>query len=344
MLRPYAIVPHSRRALAGLLVLLLVPALAADAAQTAAIISGHVSIERVGIPSTRLEVTLSPLLGGGSQKTFSDSGGKFSFSVFRPGTYLVSVKAPHGAQFQDGSTEVRVDRIGRGQIFTATVVLELVESAATTRPAGRTLSVDEVQPSIPKQAKKIYERGAKAASAGRALEAIALFRQALAIAPGYLFALNDLGVQLLKLRRFEESEEALRRAVTVAPGSFNPRLNLALTLLGRGKPGDARTEIGRALELLPDEPNALFVLGKVERALGRNDAAAEAFQKSFLTSAAQVGEAMIELGRLYEDIGDVARAEEAYHTYLEAAPQGPHAEIARERLRALGKPPDSSRD
>ena len=66
-------------------------------------------LDRKGGPDQQLEVALSPSNGAGQIETFTDASGHFSFRRVLPGSYVVTVRAPYGSKYEDGSA--RFDRL-----------------------------------------------------------------------------------------------------------------------------------------------------------------------------------------------------------------------------------------
>jgi hypothetical protein len=320
----------------ALLVCLAFAPRSAVSAQERITIEGDVKVGRGNFPNQRLEVVLMSMMSMEAKRGFTDQQGKFSFFGVNPGDYRILVKAPYKGPYEDGTAEVHISRTFSTQTVTVSVLLEEAHPAPSEGPKIGTVAVGEAQESIPREAKKLYENGAHAASEGNIEEAVAFFRRALEIAPNYLYALNDLGAQLLKLDRLEESIAVLRKAVEIAPRSYSPRMNLAVALLSSSKPAEAQAEIAVALAERPDEPNTHYVSGQIERALGNRDKAIAAFDKALLTSNGRLLACLIHLGKLYEETGNLPKAIEAYQTYLAAAADGPSASFARDRLKALG--------
>jgi tetratricopeptide (TPR) repeat protein len=315
-------------------------ALAAPAAaQGGVTIDGNVKVGRLGAPNMRLEVLLSTAIGAEVSRGYTTEEGKFRFTNINPGDYTVLVKAPYKGPYKNGSADLRIPERRGGQNVSVTVIVDVADPTPTEAAKNRTVSADETQASIPRQAKKLYESGTKAAAAGRTEEAVSYFRRALEIAPDYLFALNDLGAKLLELDRLDESVQVLRKAVAVSPRSYSPRMNLSLALLFSKKPAEAQTEIAAALAERPDEANALYVSGQIEWALGNREQALAAFDRALLSSNGQLVSALIQLGKLHEEMGNPKSAREMYRTYLNAAADGPSAAFARERLAAIDAQP-----
>ena len=333
---------HSRSVLYGLMLahLMVTPFGMGGtvAAQERITVDGDVKVGRGSAPDTRLEVILMTAVGVEVKRVYTDLEGKFSFFNVDPGEYRIVVKAPYKGRYRDSLAQLRISRTGSTQFVAVTVFLEEETPTPEVGPKTGTIDVGELQASIPRQAKKLYEQGAREAADGRAEEAVALFRRALEIAPDYLFALNDLGAQLLKLDRLDESIQVLRKATALAPRAYLPRVNLGVALLSARRPADARAEIAVALEARPEDANALYVSGQIERALGERERAITAFNGALLQSNGRLVAALIHLGALYEETGQREKAIEVYRTYLDAAADGPSAALARKRLEVLGAP------
>jgi hypothetical protein len=305
----------------------------AVSAQERISIDGDVKVDRGTTPDTRLEVVLSSR-GVEVARTRTDFKGKFSFFNVAPGPYRILVRAPRNGRYKDGSVDLVIARTHTTQMVTASVLLEAARPEPPPGPKGGTVAVGEIQ-TIPREAQKLYENGTNAAAAGHAEQAVAYFRAALQLAPDYLFAMNDLGSQLIKLDRLDQAVDVLRKATEVAPRSYSPRVNLGVALLSAGKPAEARAEVAIALDIQPDDANALYVSGQIERALGNPEKAIAALDRALLQSNGRLVGALIHLGRLYEETGNRPKAIEAYRTYLGAGTDGPSLAVARERLAEL---------
>lgn len=88
---------------------------------------------------------------------------------------------------------------------------------------------------------------------GRLDAAIKRFRNALALEPGYVEALNGLGVALARNGRYEEAVASFRTALAAAPDSAHLLNNLGLAQLKAGSLQQASVSLGRALELEPHD-------------------------------------------------------------------------------------------
>jgi Flp pilus assembly protein TadD len=90
--------------------------------------------------------------------------------------------------------------------------------------------------------------------AGRLNEAEALFRRVIAMDPTFVFGYYNLAHCLFLAGRFEESAEQYRAGLKRDPERTpNQNARLAWALLGSGEAKEAKRELKRALERIPDE-------------------------------------------------------------------------------------------
>jgi tetratricopeptide (TPR) repeat protein len=149
-----------------------------------------------------------------------------------------------------------------------------------------------------------FEEGLRAQQAKRLNEAIAAYRRAVALAPGYFDAWFNLGVVAALNGDLPTALEAGERALAIQPGDPNARFNFALALQAAGYPLDAIDELGTVLTTKPD------------------------FADAHLT-----------LGGIYADqLKDVPRARAHYQKVLELSPRHPNAAEVRRWLAAHRSP------
>jgi Flp pilus assembly protein TadD len=107
--------------------------------------------------------------------------------------------------------------------------------------------------------------------AGRAEEAVALYRRVLAVRPGSVRAWVDLGNAEADRGRKESAEEAYRRALDVSPDDIDALNNLAWLLLEAGERLEEAESLAARAASPPGEsrPQARETLGRVQLARGR---------------------------------------------------------------------------
>lgn len=183
-------------------------------------IQGHVYLPSGQRLDRRVRVRISGTLGDLS--ALADDNGSFIFRRLAGGTYYLTVEA--GKEFETASETVdifdRGSRNDRGQTITVHIRLQL-KSSKEAKPA----TVSAALAAIPKPAQELYQKALDSARTGNSKEAIKHLDRALELHPQFMLALNELGVQHMRLSEFDKAAEALRSALKLAPEDFAPRLN-----------------------------------------------------------------------------------------------------------------------
>jgi tetratricopeptide (TPR) repeat protein len=122
--------------------------------------------------------------------------------------------------------------------------------------------------------------GAVQARRGQIDVAMAHFRRALEIHPGYAEACYNIGVLLAGQGRTQEAAVQYETALAICPDYAQAHNNLGTVKAGRGEFDAAIAEYEKAVEINPDYELAHINLGNVLTTTGRFDAAIEQFRKA----------------------------------------------------------------
>ncbi|MEI7606595.1 MAG: tetratricopeptide repeat protein [Rhodospirillaceae bacterium] len=109
---------------------------------------------------------------------------------------------------------------------------------------------------------------------GRHVEAEALYRRILAVAPDHVAALNNLALLVAP----EEAEALFGQALALRPDYADAHQNLGMFWRGRGEHALAAASFEQALRFRPGDPLLLFNLGAVWGAQGQNCEAIACFR------------------------------------------------------------------
>jgi tetratricopeptide (TPR) repeat protein len=90
-----------------------------------------------------------------------------------------------------------------------------------------------------------------------------------------------LGALLVKMKKYEEAEEQLKRTIELAPTFAKPHEDLGFVLLELNRPHEAIEALEKATRLDPKLNLAFLNLGKALAAVGKGKEADAAFEKSF---------------------------------------------------------------
>ncbi len=170
---------------------------------------------------------------GQTDNAYTDSNGVYlmrtptTMTIF----YTVTIEGDRET-FDTTTTTFKLDRNSPARI-----VVFLKALPAIKRPAKEDaiLDIATYESNIPSKARAAYKRALDSINDNHLESAISDLQQAINLYPTYVAALNDLGVTYMKLRRFEESEAAFRKAIEIDKRFFHPRMNLGIVLNKQGK-------------------------------------------------------------------------------------------------------------
>lgn len=213
-----------------------------------------------------------------------------------------------------------------GPTLAAAAALALVLAAVTVRrlaawESAVTLWADAVR-TQPTDALARYNLGVALLEAGRPdAEAMARFEETLRLEPGHAGAFDNLGLVLLRQRRYDEARGWFERALAADPDNAVAANNLGALELELLRPAAALAPLERALASEPDLPKAIVHrnLGKALVGVGRvGDGLAHLEQAVRLDPADP--EAHSGRGAALLGLGQPADAVRSFETALRLAP------------------------
>jgi Flp pilus assembly protein TadD len=122
--------------------------------------------------------------------------------------------------------------------------------------------------------------GGALASTGRMDEAIAHFRQAIAISPHCAAFHTNLGNALIELDRPDEAREEFRKVLEIDPHDAEAYERLGVLFANRGQINEAIAFFRRSLDINPKNSDTCYDLGKALLKRGRQSEARRLFQKA----------------------------------------------------------------
>ncbi|MGH6884527.1 MAG: tetratricopeptide repeat-containing sulfotransferase family protein, partial [Geminicoccales bacterium] len=186
-------------------------------------------------------------------------------------------------------------------------------------------------PAAPADPRALCAAGVELHAAGRYEEAIAFFRQAIALDPGLAEAHDRLGRSLNNLQRLDEAAAAFRESVRLEPGSAEAHNHLGHVLRAQGVLEGAAASFSEALRIAPDFARAHHNLGTVRNEQGRAEDAVECFRRG-LEIERQDAAGWTNLGDLLHALD---RHDEAVTAYRRAIAENPRFADAHVRLGGL---------
>jgi tetratricopeptide (TPR) repeat protein len=149
--------------------------------------------------------------------------------------------------------------------------------------------------------------GIALACKGQLDDAIAAFRQAIALNPNIAETHRNLGIALRDKGRFDEAIAAFRRAIALEPNFAEAHNNLGIAFCKNEQFQEAIGSCQKAIELRPNIAEAHNTLGVAMRAGGRLDEAIAACRQAIALSP-NFAEAHNNLGVAFRDKGQLEEA------------------------------------
>ena len=258
----------------------------------------------------------------GMQTTVSDDDGTFRFNGLGFGPYVITIEP--GEDYERTVETVNIDKeTGGGKNLIVPITLRM--------KGGLESGVE----SVPKQARDLYGKGVEAGKANDHKKAAEHLEAAVALAPDFSLALNELGVQYLRLGQFDKAVPVLEKAIKAAPKAFPPRLNLGFALLSKKDFPGAEAKLREALTLNNTAPAAHMYLGISLLSQKKMDEAESELLLAVNSKSNEVASAHRYLGGIYWGKRDYKRAADELETYLKLVPKAPDAERTREAIKEL---------
>jgi tetratricopeptide (TPR) repeat protein len=166
-----------------------------------------------------------------------------------------------------------------------------------------------------------------------AAKAANTLKEAVTLYPNFPLALNELGVQYLKLRQVTKAIEVLREACKLNPDAAPARLNLGIALLEAKEFAPSEEQLRESLKRNNSSATAHMYLGIALLRQTQFEEAEKELLVATQANAAQLGMANYYLGGLYWRKKDYPRAVEQLEKYLVLTPNAPDAERVRATIR-----------
>jgi Flp pilus assembly protein TadD len=287
-----------------------------------------------GSASQSIKIRLEGNEGEIIRDSFTDSTGNFEVRNLSTGIYTIVV--PSDDRTYNTTTErVEITRYSP-DVVSISVYLNPKEESAPRRKGERgTISAREANDSIPKQARKAYNRSADLSRHGKTQQAIEELKRAIAIYPEYVQAYNDLGVAYIKLDLIDDAIRALEKSTVLDPKAFNPRLNLGIANVRRQDFASAEPHLRLAVAIDSSLPLAHLYLGITLWKTARSEEAEEEFARALSLGGSDIAIAHYYLGQLYASKNRIAEAVAELEAYLKQKPDSDDAQQARQKIAEL---------
>jgi Flp pilus assembly protein TadD len=260
----------------------------------------------------------------GDRVTTTDDKGTFAFRGVPKGDYVVLVEKEEG--FEPFSQNVSVSAFSGDPYL---VIRLRLKGEAKSEPGV----VNAELANVPQKALTTYQKALQSAQAGNNKAAVEELKQAISEYPEFMLAFNELGLQYLKLGELDKADEALAKALKLAPDSATPLLTHGVLLAVQGKFNLAVTELQIALKQRDQSAIGHLYLGQSLAILGRYADAESHLTRAIELGGDEVKDAHRFLGAIYFQRGEREKGVTEFETYLRLAPKAKDAEQVREMIR-----------
>ncbi len=316
----------------------------AQQAQVLGSIVGHIRLTRGGAPPLAVLVTLE-FRGAAIETVYSDSQGTFGFYNLGPNPYTIVVN-------DDLYELVRalVTIPASSLVPRAYLDISLVPKAAAKQspdpaqnPPGTNpnmVDVHEYSTQFPKPAVKEFEKGLSDDAASKRDEAIRHYQKAVAIAPAFYLAHNNLGSDYLSKSDFPNARKEFERVVQLNQSDATAFFNLSNVCMLMGELPQAQQSLDEGIRRQPDSGLGQFLLGSLSLRLGRPAQAEVALRRAIQLSPMMV-QARLKLVNILLQQGRRQDAVAQLHVFIDTFPNGSYSAQAKQvlqRLEAQAKP------
>lgn len=189
----------------------------------------------------------------------------------------------------------------------------------------RAIAAVEARPPVPPSHAVLYNNlGDALRACGRRAEALARYRQGLALDPTVPQLHANIGIELLAAEQPAQAIPFFEAALTLAPDDADVRLNLACAQGAVGRSQEGLANLGLYVAVRPDDARALVARARIAQGMGQLSSA-EADCRAALARDPGSTDALLTLAMVLTDAGRPKEAEEACRALLARDPANANA-------------------
>ena len=301
-------------------------------------IIGHIRLVRGDVPPQAVLVTLE-FRGSAIDSVYTDSQGTFGFHNLGPSPYTVTVN-------DDKYEPVRESAIIEPNSLDPLVFLDIhlvpkasgkANSDSPPKPVGANpnmIDVREYADRFSKPAVKEFKKALSLDSVGKREEAIRHYQKAVAIAPDFYLAHNNLGSDYLSKSDLPSALKEFERVVELNQSDAAAYFNLSNVCMLMGQLQRAQQNLSEGMRRQPDSALGQFLLGSLSLRLGKPDEAETALKHAVQLDPTMAS-ARLQLVNLLLKQGRKQEAAGLLHEFLGIFPDGPYSAQAKQVLNRL---------
>jgi tetratricopeptide (TPR) repeat protein len=303
-------------------------------------IIGRVRVERGDAPPQRVLVNLD-FRGATIASVYTDSQGTYGFHALAPNPYVVTIDDD---QYQPAQKSAIIESTNMAPIVFVDITLiprkaENHDSAGP-QPSGSNpnmIDTREYSSRFPKRAVREFEKGMEADHAGQRDNAIHHYEKAVAIAPEFYEAHNNLGSDYLSKSDLAAARREFERVVVLNQSDAAAYFNLSNVCMLAGQLSEAQKDLDEGLRRQPDSAFAQFLLGSLNQRLGKVPQAEAALRRAIQLDPL-MAQARLQLVNLLLQQGRNQDAAAQLRDFLNIFPDNSFSSQARQVLQRLEAP------
>ncbi|MFZ0311796.1 MAG: tetratricopeptide repeat protein [Candidatus Korobacteraceae bacterium] len=268
------------------------------------------------------------LLGGGSSTigtTYTNDIGEASFNGIPVGSYSIEVSGDGIQTKSTDSFEVDERKISQSEWIT---VHRLEESGPKPVSAHSTM-VSANDLNVPVKARKELDKANEEMAMQNWKKALEHLNKAIALAPQYATAYNNLGVFYAKTNDIPHEEEALKKAVSLDEHFAPALLNYGKLCMKQKNFPQAEELLRKASTVEPNNPETLTLLADAEFMDRHFDAAIASAHQAHSSGQDHPSFVHYIAARAYQQKNQQAEALAEFQLFLQEEPKGPRADYVR---------------
>ena len=234
-------------------------------------VHGEISAGDFNLASLTVELTSAGR--GLPERVDMNPDGSFDIRSLPPGVYQLLVSRPGGMVLYQEQVSLRNPR--------ENLFVRLPSTPKGTGNAEGTVSLQQLQHTVPKAAQKALHRARDAVRKGRIQEALDQFQRAVTVDPGFVDAYVERGAWYTSTGELHQAVEQFRKALDLDPNYGRALSNLCLVLGKLGELEEAGRVARRALQDDPGNAGVHYVLAiSLMSAPGESTEALQHFQRA----------------------------------------------------------------
>jgi tetratricopeptide (TPR) repeat protein len=248
---------------------------------------------------------------------FTDSSGRFQFGGLVSGRYIIRVE-PAGTPFEEQSVSVDLQALrvrGTGaESYPVDIVLRRKKEARIPDRPGVVFAQ-----TVPETARAEYELGVSSIKDNRQDLGIVSLKKAIEIFPDYFLALELLGTEYVKRGEYDSAVPVLTHALEINQAAPKCLYAVGFAHVRLRRWTEAIEPLKKAAEMEPNNVNAHMMLGIALGNIGELNDSEAALRKAYELGGDQVADAHLYLAGIYNKQEKYAQAIRELELYLKEA-------------------------